>query len=248
MATQTVAERKTVSDVISAQAAQHRGYDDGDAIGLVNRLGLQNFAYLSARLPAGSSLQPEETFCTSYDRNWLDRYIDKKYRLYDPVVELAMRSRFPFFWGHGGFLKPFRKSQKLVFHEAKEFGITEGFAVPVFGPEGDVGVFTVVADNRQDVRDAVANHAAEIELFAARFHNARIDELDDDSRFGKVELTPRERECLVWASEGLTTEAIADRLGITVSAVNYHFGNVSRKLGASNKHHAAIIALSHGML
>jgi len=48
--------------------------------------------------------------------------------------------------------------------------------------------------------------------------------------------------------EGLKTEHIAVRLKLSESAVNYHLGNASRKLGAYNKHHAAIIALREGLL
>jgi DNA-binding CsgD family transcriptional regulator len=225
-----------------------KSYTDSDAKQLATRLGLTDFAYLTARLPTGCNLQPEDTFRTSYDPSWVDRYKSKKYRLYDPVIDYGQKSRHPFFWGHGKFLRRFRKSQKLVFHEAKEFGIMSGYAVPIYGPDGDAGLFTVVSDRTRDVQAAVADCIAEIELFAHRYHNTRIEELAGTRDYADIRLSARERECLLWTSEGLTTEAIADQLNLTVSAVNYHFTNANKKLNASNKHHAAIIALSTGLL
>ena len=215
---------------------------------LVDDLGLDHFAYLTCRLPAGSMVAPEDTFQTSYPAEWVTRYKRKTYRLYDPVVDLAQRSRLPFMWGQGSFLRPFRKAQRHVFHEAKTFGIQEGYLVPVCGPEGDIGVFTVVGRSRKDVDAAAAEAAPRIQLFAAEFHNAVINGIPRRPVRAAVTLSERERECLKWTAEGLTSEAVAARLSLSASAVNFHLTKATRKLGASNRLHATILALRQGLI
>lgn len=48
-------------------------------------------------------------------------------------------------------------------------------------------------------------------------------------------LSPREQEVVLLAVEGLTTVAIADRLGISPHTVRDHFKNLYRKTGASSR-------------
>lgn len=48
-------------------------------------------------------------------------------------------------------------------------------------------------------------------------------------------LSPRERECLVLAFEGLTARASAERLNCSDRTVNYHLANAMNKLKVDNK-------------
>jgi DNA-binding CsgD family transcriptional regulator len=63
--------------------------------------------------------------------------------------------------------------------------------------------------------------------------------LDDD-------LSPREREVLQVASEGLTNEQIAARLNVTSHAVKFHLSSVYRKLGVANRTEAVVEFLRLG--
>lgn len=55
-------------------------------------------------------------------------------------------------------------------------------------------------------------------------------------------LTCREREVLAWVASGLPSEAIAARLGVRRSTVETHVASAVRKLGASSRRHAAVLA------
>lgn len=229
------------------RAAQFENVVDR-AEAFVGSLGLHHYAYMMTRLPDHVSGRPEDTLRTNYPDEWALRYVDKSYRFYDPVVQLGGHSRLPFRWGHGGFLKSFPKMQRRVFHEAKEFGITEGYCVPAAGPDGEVGLFAICAETRHEIDDAVGAAAGDIQMFAVRFHDELMRTVQGWRRESAVTLSPRERECLLWTSAGMTTEDIAAKLSLSDSAVNYHLGNASRKLGACNKHHAAILALQAKLL
>jgi DNA-binding NarL/FixJ family response regulator len=60
------------------------------------------------------------------------------------------------------------------------------------------------------------------------------------------QLSPREREVMHHTAEGLTADAIAGRLGLSVETVRTHVRNAIRKLQARNRVHAIAIALERG--
>jgi hypothetical protein len=56
-------------------------------------------------------------------------------------------------------------------------------------------------------------------------------------------LTAREIECIRFAAQGLTTSETAQCIQVAERTVEFHLGNATRKLGASNKLRAVVIAL-----
>lgn len=60
------------------------------------------------------------------------------------------------------------------------------------------------------------------------------------------QLSPREREIMHLMAEGLTAEAIANQITVSVETVRTHVRNVIRKLQARNRVHAIALALERG--
>jgi DNA-binding NarL/FixJ family response regulator len=60
------------------------------------------------------------------------------------------------------------------------------------------------------------------------------------------QLSPREREIMHLMAEGLTADAIANELNVSVETVRTHVRNVIRKLQARNRVHAIALALERG--
>ncbi len=60
------------------------------------------------------------------------------------------------------------------------------------------------------------------------------------------QLSPREREIMHLMAEGLTADAIAGELTVSVETVRTHVRNAIRKLQARNRVHAIAIALERG--
>jgi DNA-binding CsgD family transcriptional regulator len=61
-------------------------------------------------------------------------------------------------------------------------------------------------------------------------------------------LTPAERECLSLAADGLHSDQIAARLGLSVALVRAHLDAARIALGAASKLEAVLIADRHGLI
>lgn len=186
---------------------------------------------------------------SNYPTAWCDRYEQKLYIHYDPVVTLGRESRLPFFWNHGRFLQPYSKAQRKVFHEAGDFGINYGYAIPIAGGRGESGLFSVAAPQEGPLIDAMSASMHLVYVLGLQVHDRVLSLTTDASaRMPHIDLTARELECLKWAAEGLTTEQIADRMAISAATVNYHFNKIVPKFDAANRHHAAIRAVRMGLI
>lgn len=185
----------------------------------------------------------------NYPLAWRDRYESKLYIHYDPVVTLGRKSRLPFFWNHGGFLQPYSKAQRKVFHEAGAYGINYGYAIPIAGRRGESGLFCVASRSEGPLIDAMSASMHFVYLLGLQVHD-RVLSLTQADPAGQphIDLTARELECLKWAAEGLTTEQIADRMAISAATVNYHFNKIVPKFDAANRHHAVIRAVRLGLI
>ncbi|RBP15882.1 LuxR family quorum sensing-dependent transcriptional regulator [Roseiarcus fermentans] len=210
-------------------------------------LGCDYFAYLALRPPAGAAHRGE-ILVSDYPPEWQARYLCRHYKYHDPVVTLAHDAREPYSWGHAGFLSAYGKGARRVFDEATEFRILEGCAVPTAGVAGDAGVFGVTLSHRGQARQMLRDRDDQIQLFAADFHAAAVRIAYGPERKARLELSPRQREVLAWTAEGLSSEATAERIGITASAVNYHLTAVCRKLGAANKVQAVALAIRRALI
>jgi DNA-binding CsgD family transcriptional regulator len=217
------------------------------ARGFARSLECDHFSYFLTRLPRGQ-VPAEDTFLADYPDEWQARYKQRSYKFYDPVVTISRTSRLPFYWGERGFLQPYSKAERHVFHEANEYGILEGYGIPTAGPEADSGIFSVIVRHRNLIHEMVAEEAARLQLFAAQFHDAAVRLIAQDNHRNPAELTKREKEVLNWTAEGFSSEAVAARMGLSASAVNYHITNACRKIGASNKIQAVALAIRHNLL
>jgi DNA-binding CsgD family transcriptional regulator len=217
------------------------------ATGFAQAIGCKHFSYLVTRPPQGR-VTCNNVFISSYAAEWKARYLARTYQFYDPVVSISKKIRVPYFWGQRGFLRAFQKAERYVFHEAAEFGILEGYSVPIVGPEFDAAIFSVVVNSRNEISNIVNDEIGKLQIFAAKFHDAAVRLEASESPQADIELTTREKEVLTWTAEGYSSEAVAARLGLSASAVNYHVTNCCRKLGASNKIQAVALAIRMNLM
>ncbi|MCU1459960.1 MAG: putative Response regulator containing a CheY-like receiver domain and an DNA-binding domain [Acidimicrobiales bacterium] len=68
------------------------------------------------------------------------------------------------------------------------------------------------------------------------------------ARLRRPELTPREADVLSAMADGLSTKAVARRLGVAMKTVENHKIRIFDKLGVRTQAHAVSIAIGHGLL
>lgn len=64
----------------------------------------------------------------------------------------------------------------------------------------------------------------------------------------EVSLTPREKEVIALSADGLTSNEIATRLGMSARTTNQHIDNVADKLGTRNRAHTVAEVIRHNLL
>ncbi|MBO6724439.1 MAG: LuxR family transcriptional regulator [Rhizobiaceae bacterium] len=213
-------------------------------------LGYRYFSYLAPHTRRELlSKSPRPTFLTNYPEEWRNRYLSKCYHYLDPVITEGGKSIRPYMWGGDDYTSRLAKEQRLFFGEAASFGIVYGMTIPVHGPEGECTFFTVASDlGGHEFRDLICETTEAAQLLALQAHAIAMECLCDGNGAQDVELTQRERECLLWTAQGKTSWEIAQIIGRSTATVNFHLQKACRKLNAANKVQAAFLAYERRLL
>jgi DNA-binding NarL/FixJ family response regulator len=125
-------------------------------------------------------------------------------------------------------------------------------------PLGDeVGTRVIVALNSvipeidEPRRLAIVRNLGDIVLFAHYFHELFMKSIvrrGTQLHSTRRPLSERERECLILAARGLTTEDIGFKLGIGARTVQFHFDSIRSKLAAGNRQEAVARAIKEGII
>lgn len=178
-----------------------------------------------------------------FPEGWAARYNDRGYLFRDPVFHRLQTDMQPFSWADSYASCPNLADLTLIGGEAAEFGLTDGYVVPV--TTLDHRVAAVSFGGR---REGLAPDAAAALNFAVSFAVGHFLQLRGAQKRVPDRITPREFDCLLWAGEGKTDWEISVILGISRSTVTKHIAAAREKLGATNKTHAVALAMRRKML
>jgi DNA-binding CsgD family transcriptional regulator len=120
---------------------------------------------------------------------------------------------------------------------ALEHQVACGLCVPVPGYGQEPGRLLMVAGTRLGGETLRAAGPAAL-VFSRYLHQACSPYVEQWRRQVEPRLTPREEECLSWASQGKTTWEISRLLAVSEHTVVYYFRNAMAKLGAVSRQHA----------
>lgn len=178
-----------------------------------------------------------------FPTEWAKRYNDRHYLLHDPIVHRLGADLNPFVWKEAYASCPVDSDTKLVGGGAAEFGLRDGYVVPVNTLDYRLAAVSFgggAVDLSPDEAAALA--------FAANLAVGRFLKLRSLTNVKAGSLTPRESDCLIWAGEGKTDWEISQILGISRSTVTKHIAATRSKLGAVNKAHAIALAIRQRLL
>lgn len=173
---------------------------------------------------------------------WYQRYTRNGYDRYDPVLRLCRQTVQPFEWSEARYDPETNPKAAEVMREAAEFGMREGYCLPIHGLDG----FEACLSMSGASLDLTPQTKPALHLMAMyAFERARLI-LAPSPRPNP--LTAREQEALRWAALGKSAADTSEILGVTERTITAHISSACRKLSAANKTHAVARALQHRLI
>jgi DNA-binding CsgD family transcriptional regulator len=165
----------------------------------------------------------------------------------EPVAPHCKRSLTPFVWTCDELVAGERSGLSL----ARDFDLAAFMVFPLRNDDATYyGNFTVFcADGCQKSwLEHAQRFAPLLHVTAQYLHDtlAGLDEAPADPP--RLALSPRQRECLLWASLGLSTKQIAARLKLSEPVIHEYLGAAKRKLGCATRAHAVARAVKLGLI
>ncbi len=184
---------------------------------------------------------------SSYPDEWVNLYRANNFQLTDPVILTAFKRTSPFAWDENITLMSDLKFTK-IFTLSKQYNIVNGFTFVLHDHKNNLALLSIIiANNQQEELEArlSSEHGAMqmllIDIHEQMYHLAGASSSGKKKQYpqaSKAIFTPRENEVLYWASMGKTYGEIVSIVGISVSTVKFHMGNIVAKLGVSNARQA----------
>lgn len=215
---------------------------------LLQELGFVNFAYV-LRVPTSFS-NSQIILIDNYPLEWHEHYFDQHYLSADPTITYCSQNILPRTWSDINQASIHSEVGQKIMNEATDVGLKLGISMPVHTPGGQFGILScsIDKDNAQSTNDVI-QAIPYVQLLASHIHEA-VDRVFGLNKQGAkvIELTPREKECLLWTADGKTAWETSVILNISERTVNYHLGNSANKLNVSNRQHAIAKAVLLGII
>lgn len=211
--------------------------------------GFDYFIY-GARIPT-SLVTPHYISLSGYPDEWRNHYIEADYITIDPTVSHCFSNTTPIYWEQ--VLTTTCKQDKTanqLFSEADDFGLRNGISFPIHCIHGETAMLSLAVDKAPEKSRSHIQHTLAFgHLFASYVHEAvtRVPESGIIARIN-ANLTDREKECLLWTTEGKTSWEVSQILNISERTVVFHINNAVKKLNVTNKQHAVAKAISLGQI
>lgn len=178
----------------------------------------------------------------SFPEKWVERYKQQEYFRDDIVLKSVFSKTGPYSWKE---LDKTGGRNPQIFSEAKEFGIVNGMTVPLNLP-GHYPCSVNMAGENLDINPV--NYQI-LYLLAVNYHHQVIKIMRlDDELFKPPKLSPREKECLIWAAKGLSDHDIGVMLSISSSTVTGYMKSMRAKFKVRTRIQAVAIAVSCGII
>jgi DNA-binding CsgD family transcriptional regulator len=180
----------------------------------------------------------------TFPAHWVRHYREQGYFEFDPIIQTAAFQRDPFHWFEVGRLIPLSAAQRAYLDDLAGFGFTDGFAVPIYGPAGEVIYFG--AGTASGPLNFNAEAVRELQ-FACHHAHARCASLRGQAAEG-VRLSPRETEVLQAIALGQSNSVIADRLDVSAHTVDTLVRRLFEKLDVHSRIGAVLKAVGLGLV
>jgi LuxR family transcriptional regulator, quorum-sensing system regulator CciR len=177
---------------------------------------------------------------------WLEGYAKEKLYKYDPILFACTRTTIAFRWDELPAMIDMTPDRVMVLSIYKGVGIGSGMTIPIHiqgEPSGSCNFATHLGQEFP-----LANLFAAQIIGAFAFQAAR--ELAGLTRSNSLSprraLTPRQRDCLLWAMRGKSDWEIGKILGLSKETVTQHIDMARARYGVGKRVQLAIRAIYLG--
>lgn len=193
---------------------------------------------------AGSGGNARRT--VNYGEDWIEFYGREGYFEDDVLFDLALTNQRPIEWDQVQNSIDLTKRQQEIFDAGFDAGHRFGVTIPFHGPVGRVATLSISTSGSQT---DIPKDPVQVFALSAQFH-AMFDALAGSKEIvpPPPRLSAREYECLSWAAQGKSNRDIAQIIGISDPTVQFHMGNVMKKLKVSSRVSAVFEASRLGLL
>lgn len=217
-------------------------------------LGFDTYTYFSADADEMEGSRVKEyagnvIYMSNLPLPWVRHYVEEGYADTDPVARECLAARLPIRWTES-FRANSRTAEGVrMMEDAWENGIRRGLTIPIHGPKGELGIFSLNSQlSDLEFEHLTSTTQYEAQVLAYHFHDAIHRALRTRSVVPlPIPLTERGVEILRWTAAGKTAWEIGGILNISERTVNFHVQNVMEKFGVHNKTHAAAKAMGMGL-
>lgn len=184
---------------------------------------------------------------STYSEPWQQYYAERNFMAIDPVLRCATSAVGPFTWKELELREKLSKQQRRFFRLGEEAGLYNGLGFPFNGARAKIAGVAVATSTRLAERVTNRDFLAGL---CNQFYCRYKDIIGKDVRIkpSMVSLTPRESEVLQWIAWGKTDDYVANALSISINTVGYFLREIFRKLNATNRVQAVVIAISSGLI
>jgi DNA-binding CsgD family transcriptional regulator len=208
--------------------------------------GLVAYGALNYHEPLHLPDHPAPAVAINFPDHWRDYYFERNYHQIDPVVTLTPCIQHPYLWSWLQRQPGLRCEHRAIFEEARAAGLNNGISVPLHGAWGRVAVLSFASPATDSEPEATVGR---LTALASQFHIA-FSEISQRTRAPSiaVQLSRREKDCLLWTARGKSSWDIGMILNISENTVNYHLKNAKRKLGTANRTFAVVKAIRFNLI
>jgi DNA-binding CsgD family transcriptional regulator len=244
----TAQDMSTHFDIFNeaAKPFSDQGESDSYLAGARDRFGV---AHLSYWFLGKSQHMPDRlTWLATYDKNYMNTYMQQTTPLGDPAFEVCFNRLLPLDWAE------FHDANDTVLamqERAAQYGIgRQGISFPIRDPGFGEAMFSVnfQCSDEEWKKEVRTELVGTFHLFAHFFHLRMRDILLKRPESPSYDLSPREREVMSWAAEGKTAWETARLLNVSERAVRLYTENAISKLNAKTKTQAVAIAIRNAVI
>lgn len=182
---------------------------------------------------------------TNYPNDYVGRYEKGHLSPKNPIVAHCQLSIVPIIWSADVF-----REAPDQWKATQTCGLAYGWSQAVHDPNGVVSMLSLARKSPPLTEGEFSDKVADVLWLCNQLHSAMLERcnLRHSLEIHITRLSCREIEVLKWTAEGKIASDIGTILSLSTRTVNFHISSSIRKLGASNKTSAVVMAAKLGLL